>query len=124
MQQPKVELKIISTEGEEVSIVIKEKEITLNGVRYVPDPLQPNAVSIYLTRDNHTTIRIKGKTPKQVITEIKKCKLSDPDADTGTIFLLHDLKEIKRYGISTDNLQEIESILNKPEVASLLHFNF
>lgn len=119
----KVELKIIGAEGEEVSIIIKEKEITLNGVRYIPDYTQPNKVSIYLMKDNHSSIKIKGTTPKQVLTNIKKTKLANPEADIGIIFLMHEKKEINRFHIDVSKMEEISDILHKQEIQSLLIFN-
>lgn len=74
-------------------------------------------------RDNHTFIKIEGNTPKAILTNIKKAKLSDPNADTGTIFLLHNEKEVKRIPITTVNLKEIEDILHQPEIHSIILAN-
>jgi hypothetical protein len=74
-------------------------------------------------RDNHSTIKIPGTTPKQVLTNIKKTKLANPDADTGTIFLLHELKEIKRHNFDVSQLDELSNILHTQEVQTLLAFN-
>lgn len=106
-----------------LSLSISDKEITLNGVRYIPDYTQPNKIKIYLMRDNHTFINVEGNTPKVILTNLKKYKLSDPDADTGTIHLLHDKKEIKRYNFSTINLKEVEDLLHLPEIHSILLAN-
>ncbi len=106
-----------------LSLSISDKEITLNGVRYIPDYTQPNKIKIYLMRDNHTFINIEGNTPKAILTNIKKAKLSDPDADKGTIFLLYNEKEVKRIPITTINLKEIDDILHQPEIHYIILAN-
>ena len=70
-------------------------EIIYNGVKYIPDPTIPNRMNIYLMRDNHTFIRVKGTTVTEIIENILATKLKNPDAKQGTLFLLHNDKEIK-----------------------------
>jgi len=120
---PQVELKIIDADNNEVSIVIKQREITLNGVRYIPDNSQPTKVKIFLMKDNHSTIRIEGTNTKSILTNIKKTRLSDPDADIGNLFLMNEEKEIKRFNLDVKDIPSIEQLLNKNEVNYLLHTN-
>jgi len=109
--------------SDEPNLIIKPNEIILNGVKYVPDISIPNKVSIYLMKDNHSTIKIEGTTPKKILLNIKKAKLSDPDASIGSIFLMHDKKEVTRYNISVKDLGYIEELLNREDIYRILNTN-
>jgi len=115
-----IEIKFTTKENKKFTININDNNVLINGVRYRPDTSIPNKVKVYLMRDNHTFILIKGKTPKEILTNIKKSKLLEPTADIGSIFLMNDDKEIKRFCITTNNLKEVEKILNMPEVLNIL----
>jgi len=97
-------------------------EIIYNGVKYVPDPTIPNRMNIYLMRDNHTFIRVKGTTVTEIIENILATKLKNPDAKQGTLFLLHNDKEIKRYNIP-DTYKYLVELLQRQDVQPLLHTN-
>lgn len=97
-------------------------EIIYNGVKYIPDPTVPNRMVIYLMRDNHTFIRIKGTTATDIVENILNAKLKNTDAKQGTLFLMHNEKEIKRYNLP-DTYKYLLELFQKPEVQKLLHTN-
>jgi len=85
--------------------VINEKVILYKGVRFVADPDIANRISIFLVRDNHSTIKVYGTTPEAILTEVNRILKIFSDADSGVIFLMHDRKEIKRYSFTIDEEQ-------------------
>lgn len=97
-------------------------EIIYNGVKYIPDPTTPNRMNIYFMRDNHTFIRVKGTTLTEIIENILGFRLKNPDAKQGTLFLLHNDKEIKRYNIP-DTCKHLLELFQRPDVQPLLHTN-
>ena len=99
-----------------------KNEIIYNGVKYIPDPTIPNRINIYLMRYNHTFIRIKGTTATDIVENILNAKLKNPDAKQGTLFLMHNEKEIKRYNLP-DTYKYLLELFQKPEVQKLLHTN-
>ena len=105
-----------------INISQGKNEIIYNGVKYIPDPTIPNRMKIYLMRDNHTFLRVKGTTVTEIIENIAGSKLKNPDAKQGTLFLLHNDKEIKRYNLP-DTYKYIVELLQRQDVQPLLHTN-
>jgi hypothetical protein len=84
-------------------------------------------MSIFLFRNNHSTIKVEGKTVKTVLTNLKKLKLESPDADIGKIFLLVDttegVVEVEKYPFSNIDLKAVEDLVKKESVSRLLYTN-
>lgn len=97
-------------------------EIIYNGVKYIPDPTIPNRMNIYFMRDNHTFIRVKGTTVTEIIENILGVRLRNPHIKQGTLFLLHNDKEIKRYTLP-DPYKHLVELFQRPDVQPLLHTN-
>lgn len=119
----------------ETPVIREGKEIIYKGVRYVPDPVSPNKLSIFLMKDNHTFIRIYGSTAELILQEVQKTVLVHPDATLGTLFLLHDKREIQRFNFEvSDHIKEetdflgvpkksLKNVLAMKEVNALLYTN-
>lgn len=105
-----------------INISQGKNEIIYNGVKYVPDPTIPNRMKIYFMRDNHTFLRVKGTTVTEIIENILASKFKNPDAKQGTLFLLHNDKEIKRYNLP-DTYKYLVELLQRQDVQPLLHTN-
>lgn len=75
---------------------ISDTEIIYKGVRFIADPNTPNRISIYLIKDNHSTLEVHGTTADEIVSHAKQLLAQHSDANCGIIFLMHNRKEISR----------------------------
>lgn len=114
-----------------VVVEISETEILYKGVRFVADPNTPNKISIYLIKDNHSTIQVCGQVAEEIITNARAHVEEHSDANCGVIFLMHNRKEIKRlyFHVNPDGYKlnstdrPLEELLQLEEVKALLSVN-
>lgn len=112
-------------------VELSETEILYKGVRFVADPNTPNRISIYLMRDNHTTIGVLGQTPEEVMEYAQAQVKENKDANSGVIFLMHNRKEIKRlyFYVNAEGYKlcktdkPLTELLQLEEVKALLSVN-
>ena len=106
------------------TLVIGDNEIIYNGIRYVPDPYHPAVIKIYLMRDNHTFIRVYGKTPATVIAKMHSILRKNKDANVGSVIVLSaEGKELHRYSFNVSEQDKLNDILSKKENKVLLKNN-
>lgn len=111
--------------------IISETEILYKGTRFVADPNNPNKISIYLIKDNHTTLSVHGQTVEEIVRYAKELVEEHPDANTGILFLMHGRKEItRRYfyvnkdaKVLCDRDRSLEDLLKLEDTMSLLATN-
>lgn len=112
-------------------VEISETELIYKGVRFVADPNIPNKVSLYLIKDNHNTLPVRGHTAEEILTHAQALLKDHSDANCGILFLLCGRKEIKRqfFYINDGGVvlncrdKKLDDLLKEEEVAKLLSTN-
>lgn len=112
-------------------VEVSETEIIYKGVRFVADPNTPNRMSLYLMRENHTTIQVHGQTVEEIVSHAEKLVKENTDANSGVLFLMYNRKEIsRRYfyvdatkGILSPRDQSLTDLLHMEDVTPLLTTN-
>ena len=108
----------------ETTLIIGDKEIIYNGVRYVPDPAAPFAIKVYLMRSNHTFIRIYGKTPATVLAKIRMISDKEKNLCGGTVFILNrNDKELSRVIFGIQDYDKLNELLSTKLNRTLLKNN-
>lgn len=108
----------------ETTLIIGDKEIIYNGVRYVPDPAAPFAIKVYLMRSNHTFIRIYGKTPATVLARIRMTSDKEKSLCGGTVFIMNrNDKELSRVNFGNQDYDKLNELLSTKLNRTLLKNN-
>lgn len=108
----------------ETTLIIGDKEIIYNGVRYVPDPATPFAIKVYLMRSNHTFIRVYGKTPATVLAKIRKISDKERSLHGGTVFIMNrNDRELSRVNFGVQDYDKLNELLSTKLNRTLLKNN-
>lgn len=112
-------------------VEVSDTELIYKGMRYVADPNIPNRISVYLIKDNHTTLTVHGQTEEEILERAKVLVNEHSDANCGILFLMFNRKEIKRYFFFVNvggvvlhcKDKSLEELLKLDEVKHLLTTN-
>ena len=106
------------------TLVIDGKSIIYNGIRYIPDPSVATKLKIYLMRDNHTFMRVYGKTPALVLAKIRSIHRKEPFTSIGSVTLMNDQdKELSRFKFECGTLDALNDYISTKEMRALLKTN-
>lgn len=117
--------------AEEELTIISDHELIYKGTRFLADPQNPNKLSIYLIKDNHTTLAVHGQTVEEIERYAKELVEEHPDANSGILFLMHGRKEITRRffyvnrhaNVHSDRDRSLNDVLKLEDTIVLLATN-
>lgn len=72
--------------------------VTINGVRYVPDPEQVDGVRFYFMHDNHCFTKLHGATLDEILARADEVEAESSYGMLCPVILLHGEKEVRRVG--------------------------